>query len=137
MKYVGNTDVSCFGYNFMSPKWTRTELVIVVSPSPQAYISLLLVKRSYWFLCTYPEVLIAIGLILVVHGNENLFSMFWYATFVFRVPKCEVVNFDKYSLAGANGMSISDLWHATYTYGGWLACLHVPCNACMMSLHMR
>ena len=43
-----------------------------------------------------------------------LFSMFWFAIFVFRVLKCEAVNFDKYSLACANGMSISISWHATY-----------------------
>ena len=23
VKYVGNTDVLCFGFNFMSPKWTK------------------------------------------------------------------------------------------------------------------
>ena len=37
VKYVGNTYVFCFGSNFMSPKWTRTKLVIVISLSPQAY----------------------------------------------------------------------------------------------------
>ena len=29
-----------------------------------------------WVLCTYPEVLIAIDLVLVVHGNENAFQHF-------------------------------------------------------------
>ena len=33
----------------------------------------LLVQRCYRFLCTYPEVLICIGLVLVEHGNENPF----------------------------------------------------------------
>ena len=37
VKYVGNTDVFCFGFNFMSPKWTRTKFVIEISPSLQAY----------------------------------------------------------------------------------------------------
>ena len=37
VKYVGNTDVFCLGFYFMSPKWTRTKLVIVITPSPQAY----------------------------------------------------------------------------------------------------
>ena len=39
VKYVGNTDVGvfCFGFYFMSPKWTRTKLVIEISPSLQAY----------------------------------------------------------------------------------------------------
>ena len=33
VKYVGNTDVFCFGFNFMSPKWTRTKLMIVITLS--------------------------------------------------------------------------------------------------------
>ena len=33
MKYVGNTDVFFFGFNFMSPKWTRTKFVGVITPS--------------------------------------------------------------------------------------------------------
>ena len=36
VKYVGNTDVFYFGFNFMSPKWTRTKLMIVITPSLQA-----------------------------------------------------------------------------------------------------
>ena len=30
VKYVGNTDVFSFGFNFMSPEWTRTKLIFVV-----------------------------------------------------------------------------------------------------------
>ena len=37
VKYDGNTDVFCFGFNFVSPKWTRTKFVIVISPSLQAF----------------------------------------------------------------------------------------------------
>ena len=37
VKYVGNTDVFCFGFNFMSPKWTRTKLMIEITLSLQAY----------------------------------------------------------------------------------------------------
>ena len=118
VKYVANTDVSCFGFYFMSKKWTRTKFVIEISLSLQAYWCLPLyrgatgssahtlkfslqsalfslcmamrilfstlslhvywclplVQRCYRFLCTYPEVLIAIGLILIVHGNENPFQ---------------------------------------------------------------
>ena len=29
VKYVGNTDVFIFGFNFMSPKWTRTKLILL------------------------------------------------------------------------------------------------------------
>ena len=36
VKYVGNTDVFCFGFNFMSPKWTRTKLIFDVTPSQAA-----------------------------------------------------------------------------------------------------
>ena len=31
VKYVGNTDVFYFGFNFMGPKWTRTKLMIEIS----------------------------------------------------------------------------------------------------------
>ena len=36
VKYAGNTDVFWFGFNFMSPKWTRTKLILVVTPSQLA-----------------------------------------------------------------------------------------------------
>ena len=36
VKYVGNTDIFYFGFNFMSPKWTRTNLIFVVTLSLQA-----------------------------------------------------------------------------------------------------
>ena len=31
VKYVGNTDVFCFGFYFLSPKWTRPKFVIDIS----------------------------------------------------------------------------------------------------------
>ena len=34
---VGNTVVFCFAFYFMSPKWPRTKIVIVISPSLQAF----------------------------------------------------------------------------------------------------
>ena len=38
VKYVGNTDVFGFGFNFMSPKWTRTKLIFDVPKRPnEAY----------------------------------------------------------------------------------------------------
>ena len=46
---------------------------------------------------------------------RNHFSMFWFALFIFRVLKCEVVIFDKYCSADVNSMSISNFWHATFT----------------------
>ena len=38
VKYVGNTDVGVFyfGFNFMSPKWTRTKLMIAITLSLRA-----------------------------------------------------------------------------------------------------
>ena len=36
VKYVGNTDVFLFGFNFMSPKRTRTKLIFDVTPPQEA-----------------------------------------------------------------------------------------------------
>ena len=36
VKYVGNTDVFCFAFNFMSPKWTRTKLIFDVTLPQEA-----------------------------------------------------------------------------------------------------
>ena len=36
VKYVGNIDVFCFGFNFMSPKWTSTKLIFDVTLSQEA-----------------------------------------------------------------------------------------------------
>ena len=36
VKYVGNTDVFCFGFIFMGPKWTRTKLIFDVTPYQEA-----------------------------------------------------------------------------------------------------
>ena len=73
VKYVGNADVFYFGFYFMSPKWTRTKIVIEITPLLQAYSCLLLVQAVYRFVGIGPEVLIAISLGLVVHSNENPF----------------------------------------------------------------
>ena len=58
-----------------------------------------------------------------------LSSMFWFVIFVFWVLKCEEVNFVKYSLACANGTSISISWHAMYNL--WQpACLRPRAARC-------
>ena len=36
VKYVGNTDVFRFGFNLMSPKWTRTKLIFDVTLPKEA-----------------------------------------------------------------------------------------------------
>ena len=116
VKYVGNTDVFSFGFNFMSPKWTRTKLMIVISPS---------LYRPIDAYCLYRGATGSSAHILKFSLQSALFSLcmvmrilsstFWLENFIFRVPKCEAVNFDKYRSACMNSMSISNSWHATYT----------------------
>ena len=36
VKYVGNTDVFCFGFIFLSPEWTRTKLIFDVTLPQEA-----------------------------------------------------------------------------------------------------
>ena len=107
VKYVGNTDVFCFGFYFMSPKRTRTRIGIGITLLLQAYSCLPLVQVVYGFLGIGPEVLIAISLVLIVHGNENPSIMFSFAYSSSRLSKCEVVNFSRSHLAGMNGRCIS------------------------------
>ena len=57
----------------MSPKWTRTKIVIEITLLLQAYSCLPLLQAGYGFLGIDPEVLIAIHLVLIVHSNENPF----------------------------------------------------------------
>ena len=81
MKYVGNTDAFCFGFYFMSLKWTETKIVIEITPLLQAYSCLALVKVGYGFLRISPDIFIEISLVLVVHSNENPFQHvlgFWF-----------------------------------------------------------
>ena len=58
MKCAGNTDVFCFGFIFMSPKWTRTKLIFDVTPPQEAKWSLPVVQGRYGFLRSIPEILI-------------------------------------------------------------------------------
>ena len=60
-------------FYFMSPKWTRTIIVIGITLLLQAYSCLPLEQVAYRFLGIGPEILIAIGLVLILHGNENPF----------------------------------------------------------------
>ena len=115
VNYVGNTDVFCFGFNFMSPKWTRTKLVIVISPSPQAYEAYSLYRGPMGSSAHILKFSLQSALFSLCMAMRILFSMLWFAIPVFRVLKCAAVNFDKYSSAGMNGMSISNFWCAMYT----------------------
>ena len=73
VKYVGTTDAFYFGFYSMSPKWTRTKIVIEIALFLQAYSCLLLVQAVYRFQQIGSENLIEIGLFLVAHSNENPF----------------------------------------------------------------
>ena len=73
MKNVGNTDAFCFGFYFMSMKWTRTKIVIEITLLLQAYCCLPFVQAPYGVLQIGHEILIEISLVLFAHGNENPF----------------------------------------------------------------
>ena len=69
VKYVGNTDVLCFGFYFMSLKLTKTKIVIETTPLLQAYSCLLLVQVAYRFLGIGPEFLIVMFLFAYLSFN--------------------------------------------------------------------
>ena len=68
VKYVGNSDVFCFGFYFTSPKWAKTKIVIEITLFLQAFSSLPLVQAPYRFLRIGPEALIEIGFVLIAHN---------------------------------------------------------------------
>ena len=115
VKFVGNTDVFSFGFYFMSPKWTRTKLVIVISHPYRPIEAYHLYRGPTGSSSHILKFSLQSDLLSLCMAMRILFSTFWFAIFVFRVLKCEAVNFDKYHSAGANGMSISNFWHATFT----------------------
>ena len=114
VKYVGNTDVFCFGFYFMSPKWTRMKLVIVISVSHRPIEVYCLDRGATGSSAHILKFSLQSALFSLCMGMRILFSTFWFAIFVFRVLKCEAVNFDKYHSAG-NGMSISNFWNGMFT----------------------
>ena len=63
----------------MSPKWTKTKIVIEITLLLQAFSCLPLVQAAYGFLRISHEVLIEIGLVLIAHHNEDAFQMFLFA----------------------------------------------------------
>ena len=74
VKCVGNTVVFCFGFYFMSPKWTKTKIVIKITLLLHSYSCLPLVEAGYGVWRINPEVLIEIGHVLIAHGNQNSFQ---------------------------------------------------------------
>ena len=69
-------------FYFMSPKWSRTEIVIEITLLLQACSCLQLVQAAYGFLRIGPEGLIEISLVLVVHGKENPFHHVLICNFI-------------------------------------------------------
>ena len=114
VKYVGNTDVFCFGLYFMSPKWTRTKLVTEISPSLQAIDAYCLYRGATGSSAHILRFSLQLASFSLCMTMRILFSMFWFAIFIFGVLKCEAVNFDKYHSAGTHGMSISNFWCTTF-----------------------
>ena len=55
----------------MSPKWTKTKIVIEITLFLQAFSCLPCVQVDYGFLRIDAEVLIETSLVLIAHGNEN------------------------------------------------------------------
>ena len=115
VKYVGNTDVFCFGFNFMSPKWTRTKLIFVVIRPKRPNDAYHLYRGATGSPAHILKFSFESDLFSLSMTMRILFSMFWFANFVFRVLKCEVVIFDKCHLACMNSMSISKSWCVMYT----------------------
>ena len=115
VKYVGNTDVFIYGFNFMSPKWTRTKLIFVVTLPNRPNDPYHLYRGATGSSAHILKFSFESGLFSLSTTMTILFSTFWFANFVFRVLKCEVVIFDKNHSACTNGTSISKSWHAMYT----------------------
>ena len=115
VKYVGNNDVFCFGFYFMSPKWIQTKLMIEISLSYRPIDTYHLYRGAMGSSAHILKFSLQSSLFSLCMAMRILFSMFWFAIFVFGVLKCEVVNFDRYHSACMNGMSINIFLHATYT----------------------
>ena len=117
VKYVGNTDVFTFGFNFMSPKWTRTKLIFVVTLSKRPNEAYHLYRGAtdsseHILKFSFESALFSLSMAMRI-----LFSTFWFVIFIFRVLKCDAVIFDKYSSACANGTSTHDITAHSVTHG--------------------
>ena len=112
MKYVGNTDVFIFGFNFISTKWTRTKLIFVVTLPNRPNDAYCLYRGAMGSSAHILKFSFESALFSLSMTMRILFSTFRFANFIFSVLKCEADNFDKYRLACANGMFISKSWHA-------------------------
>ena len=88
----------------MSPKWSRTKIVIEITLLLHAYSCLLFLQAAYGFLRIGPEVLIEIDVALIAHSNENPFHHVLICILLFSLWKCDVVNFSRGCSAGMNGM---------------------------------
>ena len=114
VKYVGNTDVFCFGFIFMSPKWTRTKLTFDVTPPQEANEAYQLYRggtdsSDHFLKFSFETAVFSLSMAMRI-----LSSTIWFAIFVFRVLKCEPDIFDRCSSACANGTFISNSWRTMY-----------------------
>ena len=103
-----------FVFILMSPKWTRTELVIEISLSLQPIDAYRLYRGATGSSAHILRFSLQSASFSLSKAMRILFSMFQFAIFVFRVLKSEAVNFDKYHSAGMQSMSLSSFWHAMF-----------------------
>ena len=114
MKCVGNTNVFCFGFNIMSPKWTRTKLIFAVTPPKRPNEVYQLYRGGTGSSDQFLRFSFETTVFSLSMAKRILSRTFWFAIFVFRTLKCEAVNFDRYSSACANDMSISNFWRGIF-----------------------
>ena len=63
--------VFALGFNFMSPKWTRTKMTIEIFLSPVGCCYPCLVQELYSCQRISHPILIEVGLVPIAQGNEN------------------------------------------------------------------
>ena len=112
VKYVGNTDVFCFGFYSMSPKWTRTKIVIERTLLLQAYSCLPLAQAANRFLMKFS---LQSALFSLCMAMRILFITFLFAYSAFKLLKCEVVNFRRSHLTHVNGRCLTIFQHVLIT----------------------
>ena len=93
----------------MSPKWTKSKIVIEITLPQMPCFCLWLVQELYGCWRTSCVVLIGIGLVLIVHGRI-LFSMFLFAYSLLGHENVKWLTFSRSQLACIHTMPISIFW---------------------------
>ena len=121
------------GFYFMSPKWTRTKYLHPYRPIDAYHLYRGATGSSAHIL----KFSLQLAVFLLCMAMRILFSTFWFAIFIFRVLKCEVVTLINIPwlvhMACLSVISGTPCLHR----GSQLACVHALCDAHMMSLHMQ